>query len=444
MGSSGRGQGPGWRGAPLRTAPLVALVAAALQLSAPSTPAHAAAAADSVRSAVAADSSGAPDTTSAFHAPGAVPQRDVFDLISELLGRKRVEPEVAWKPKRGMAVNILPVIGYNPSYGAYAGAKIAMGGWLGDPATTYLSAGSAGINWSTTGQTAVEIRTDFYARDNRVALKGDWRYLNTSQDTYGLGPTVEDAPGVTMDFVLYRFYQAVYLHVHDSPLFAGAGYYFNRWDEISERGVSQDSLTEYRLYSGGALTRSTASGISANILYDTRDNAINATRGMYWNLSLRTYLRELGSDETWQAALGDFRIYPNLPKGSRNTLAIWSYAWLTFGQAPYLDLPATGWDTYGRGARGWLQGRIRGQSQIYIETEYRYAISRDGLWGGVVFLNSLWTTIPVEGQFGQLDAAAGAGVRLKFNKRTATNLAADLAFDRFGNANIFFGLQEVF
>jgi hypothetical protein len=420
-------------------------LASAIRLGASPPPALAAAAADSGAAVAPAPlAAAAPDSASSAAPAGTVLQRDVFDVISGLLGRRRIEPEVELKPRSGMSVNLLPTIGYNPAYGAFIGAKVAMGGWLGDPATTNLSAGSAGISWSTTGQTAVEVRTDFYAKENSLALKGDWRYLDTSQDTYGLGPAVDEATGITMDFRLYRFYQTVYLHVRDTALFAGAGYHLNRWDEISERDVPRDSLTDYRVYSGGALTRSTASGVSVNVLYDTRDNAINAKRGTYWNLSLRTYLRELGSDETWQSVLGDFRVYPNLPKGSRNTLAIWSYAWLTFGEAPYLDLPATGWDTYGRGARGWVQGHIRGGSQVYGEAEYRFALSRDGLWGGVIFLNSLWTTSPVEGQFGPADAAAGAGLRVKFNKRTSTNLAADLAFDQFGNSNVFFGLQEVF
>jgi len=35
---------------------------------------------------------------------------------------------------------------------------------------------------------------------------------------------------------------------------------------------------------------------------------------------------------------------------------------VTGGTAPYLDLPATGADTYGRAGRGYPQGRFRGQS----------------------------------------------------------------------------------
>ena len=70
---------------------------------------------------------------------------------------------------------------------------------------------------------------------------------------------------------------------------------------------------------------------------------------------------------------------------SRNTMAIWNSVQITFGKTPHLDLPAIGWDTYGRGGRGYVQGRIRGQSQIYTEFEYRVSLSRDDLWGAVGF-----------------------------------------------------------
>ena len=54
------------------------------------------------------------------------------------------------------------------------------------------------------------------------------------------------------------------------------------------------------------------------------------------------------------------------------------------------------------------------------------------------------TTVQGTGQFGRLDPGYGLGLRLKFDKRTSTNLAADYARDRFGNGNLFFGMQEVF
>jgi hypothetical protein len=138
------------------------------------------------------------------------------------------------------------------------------------------------------------------------------------------------------------------------------------------------------------------------------------------------------------------RAYPHLPSNSRNVLGFWLSGWLTFGEAPYLNLPSNGWDTYGRSARGYLQGRIRGANQIYFETEYRRVLTRDGLWGVVAFLNATTTTEPESAIFGSLDLGGGAGLRLKFNKRSNANLAIDYGWGKYGSGGFFLGMSEVF
>jgi hypothetical protein len=394
-----------------------------------------------------ATASAAADSTSADSTAiaGGAPQHDVFDVIGRILGKPPVESELTiLTPRRGLSITLLPAIGYNPSYGGYFGVSAAMGGWIGPPETTTLSAGSASITYSTTKQLSLQFKSDFYTPDNKFALKGDWRDLDTSQPTYGLGPATVANDQSEMKFVLYRFYQNVYWHVPRSKMYTGFGFLFNRWDEIEEPNAAPGEVTEYRAYSGGAVTRATSSGIALSALMDSRDNPINARAGAYWNLSYRSYVKALGSDDEWQSVWSDFRIYPRVGKGGRNTLAIWSYAWFTFGQAPYLDLPSSGWDTYGRGARGYLQGRVRGRNQLYAESEYRFDLRRDGLLGGVVFVNFMATTLPLASNFGQVDPGVGAGLRIKFNKRTATNLSLDAAWDRFGVGHLFLGMQEAF
>jgi hypothetical protein len=192
------------------------------------------------------------------------------------------------------------------------------------------------------------------------------------------------------------------------------------------------------------LTRTVAAGFSINVLGDTCDNLVNPSSGYYLSASFRDYNKDFGSDDNWQEMWAEMRVYPHLPNRSRNVLAFWLYSWLTFGKGPYLNLPANGWDTYGRGARGYLQGRIRGSNQVYLECEYRRTLTANGLWGAVAFLNSTLTTQPASGVFGGSDFGGGAGVRLKFNKRSSTNLAVDFGWGDDGSKGVFFGMSEVF
>src|SRR5262249_12472726 len=116
---------------------------------------------------------------SAAAADSAAALRDVGDLLAVIF-RRPVRTEVVTEARPGLSLTLLPSLGYNPSYGAFAGVSVSIGGWLGERATTQLSAGSLGASYSTTGQISVQFRSDFYLPDNRWVLKGDWRYLDTS------------------------------------------------------------------------------------------------------------------------------------------------------------------------------------------------------------------------------------------------------------------------
>ena len=247
-----------------------------------------------------------------------------------------------------------------------------------------------------------------------------------------------------MDFVMYRFFESVYRRVPETPFYVGIGYHFSNYQNVVDKRADQGERTPYTAYQLGYPRHSVSSGLSANVLYESRDNTINATRGLYWNASARGFPTALGSDDNWQALWSDLRVYPHVPRGGRNVLALWNYLWLTFGHAPYLDLPAIGWDTFGRGGRGYIQGRIRGRNQMYNEAEYRMTLTRDGLWGMVGFASLMATTGAAGSAFGQVDPGGGIGLRVKFNKRTAANLTIDLSWGEGQPPRFFFGMQEAF
>lgn len=374
----------------------------------------------------------------------AVPQKDVFDVLQHILGKATPNSEYVAHTKKGLSLTLLPSVGYNPAYGAFVGASIALGGWLGDPETTNISAGSLSGSYAFSGQISFQFKSDFFTSNNGWALKGDWRYLDTSQPTFGLGPVNPTATEYPMDFVLYRFYQAGYKRLGTSPVYAGLGVHFDRYDQIHDRRAEAGESTPYTEYSGGNPSRSQSVAVSANVLVDTRDNGINAYKGYFWNASLRSYLPDLGSDQARQALWSDFRTYAVFPKKSHNVLAVWNYLWLTFGKAPYLDLPAIGWDTYGRSGRGFVQGHIRGTNQAYLELEYRMELLKNGLLGAVGFLNFTSTTTLAENIFVNPDLGFGGGLRIKFTKRTRTNLALDAARGQDDQTRFFLALQEAY
>jgi hypothetical protein len=114
------------------------------------------------------------------------------------------------------------------------------------------------------------------------------------------------------------------------------------------------------------------------------------------------------------------------------------------GKPPYLMLPSTGWDKTFNTGRGYIQGRFRSNNMLDAETEYRIQLTRNGLFGMVVFANfesfsniNTWT-------FPGIAPAGGLGLRLKLNKYSRTNIAIDYGWGRQGSHGFFVNLGEAF
>jgi hypothetical protein len=368
--------------------------------------------------------------------------RDIFDLLDQYVFGRRIEPQLEVNPEVGLQWAFVPTLSYNPVYGAAFGALVSGSGRRGSGRARYSSLSISG-NYSTAGQTQLQVRGDVFSGGEDYLMKIDVRYLDTKRSTWGLGEIQHQDGEYPMSFVLGRAY-ATFLRRVSGPVYVGLGVHYDEFADIVDERAENGEQTPFVEYSGTAVSSTRAVGFSFNVLADTRDNLVDPQSGYYLNWSLRNYSRAAGSDQNWQEAWVEARVYPHLPTESKNVLAFWGYGWTTFGPTPYLNLPSNGWDTYGRSARGYLAGRIRGASQLYFESEYRWSITRDGLWGAVVFVNATSTTSPDTSTFGRLDPGLGTGLRVKFNKNTSTNLTLDYAWGRSDSRGLFMGMNEVF
>jgi hypothetical protein len=111
---------------------------------------------------------------------------------------------------------------------------------------------------------------------------------------------------------------------------------------------------------------------------------------------------------------------------------------------PYLDLPATGEDSYNNTARGYVEGRFRGLNLLYLEAEYRFHILNNGLLGGVLFSNATAVSEWPGNKFERINPGNGVGIRIKMNKASSTNLCVDYGIGTGGSKGFIFNLNEVF
>ena len=401
-------------------------------------------------------------------------QDDVWSIFVKE-SKREARDSAAAKPVvlRKPYFSVTPYVGYNPAYGALIGVGSTVGMYLGKPSNTPISSASVAINLTTKSQILFNLRTILYAKESRFMLRGDWRYLIFSQSTYGLGtgmkhqkeggiilndggqtyPIQPDEEPIEYNYI--RLYESFYFKITDW-LYAGLGYNLDHFSKIVDTKLDPDSLAEnptqhYRYCNehGFDTAKYTMSGISLELLMDSRDNTIRPTKGLFANIAFRPNFTWLGSSKSSWMLNTEFRAYKNVQKERPDHLVgFWYIGQFTQnGRVPYLGLPSIAWDMYNRTGRGYIQGSIRGVNFLYGEVEYRFPISRyTGILSGVLFFN-ITTASSDDGErklFEYYDPAGGAGLRVMFNRRTLSNLTIDLGMGRDRKLGVYFNLNETF
>lgn len=318
------------------------------------------------------------------------------------------------------------------------------GFYLGDRKQTYLSTVTFSPSFNFRGQFNFPFRANIWSADNKWDYQGDMRFSIYPQYTWGLGGDHPEDRKILVRYSYFRLYGSVLKRI--TPyLFFGPGYDLDYNINIRP-DVDTADIVKFTGYSYGTANHSNSfsHGFTLNLLLDTRYNPINPVPGMYFNAVYRINPRYLGSNNTWFSLYLDWRKYIAFSNRGQNMLGIWSYYWTTLGSdAPYFTLPAIGTEPYQRSGRGIYPMRYVGKSLFYVETEYRKDITRDGLFGFVVFANMNTVSEPESHEYAYLHPAAGAGLRIKFNKHSGSNLGIDYGVSRHYNA-VYFSLGETF
>jgi outer membrane protein assembly factor BamA len=292
-------------------------------------------------------------------------------------------------------------------------------------------------------QFVAPVQLSIWTKNNKYNIVTDWRFLKYPENTYGLGGLTTESDAVQLDYDQVRLYTFL-LRKITKNFYGGLGYQFDNHWNIAQLNVSANTVTDFDKY--GYSKSSISSGPSVDLLFDTRTNSLSPEAGSnYANIVFRQNLHALGSDANWSSLLIDLRKYFRLSDRSDNILAFWSYNWLTVnGTPPYMDLPSTGWDAYSNTGRGYIQSRFRSKNMIDLESEYRFVIMHNGLLGGVVFANAQSYSEISDNQFKTILPGWGAGLRIRFNKFSKTNICIDYGFGLHGSNGLFVNLGEVF
>lgn len=386
--------------------------------------------------------------------------KDMIDYFRQWLKKK---PKESTKTS---SIFIAPVFGSTPSTGFIMGATIQGAFQLPE---SNISAFQANVQYTTKNQFTISLKNNVFAKGNKFFLSGDWSYYDNAQATYGLGTNApkgtlpdyfhfndagvpSDSLAQPMTFKYFKLHQTFSLRVKDK-FFIGPGIHFDLYKDIEDLKLDTPIryITSHYAYSkkyGFNTQKYNLIGVSLNLVYDSRDNMINAYKGIYANLNYRINPEFLGSDQNSSTLWAEFRGYKGISKKRPSEiLAFWWVANFTVsGNLPYLTLPALGNDQRTKTGRGYLLSRFRGNNMMYGEVEYRVPISRcTNTLGAVIFLNAVTTTSKDNGvtMFEYIQPGYGIGLRILFQKRSRMNIQVDFGKGK-ESGGVYFGASEVF
>lgn len=386
-------------------------------------------------------------------------QKDMKDVVNELF--KKHKPQES-KKDRKFQYAFFPAAGYtsNTGFAVAAGANAVFKMDESQKESNILTS----ITYTQFSQTIFPFQVSIWSKKDKFNFILDSRYISYPSAAYGLRGRSKLDSGYSINFSWLKVHPSVLVKVSKN-FYGGAGLFYDYFWNIKEDGVpvviptTANPLgiaTAFEHYTKKKIPsrKETAFGPAFKLLFDSRDNPVNPSNGLFATALIHSSFKSWGSDTSWSTLIIDARKYFSFSRNKESVLALWAYYWQNFGKSSFLLLPSTGWDEAWNTGRGYSQGRYRGSSMRYLEAEYRFQIMKNGLIGGVIFTNlqnfpnELYTSYSEHRGRKEVQVTSlgyGLGLRVKFNKYSKTNVAFDMGFGQdFPRPWLAVNLGEVF
>jgi hypothetical protein len=367
---------------------------------------------------------------------------DLTDVIQRILHRPKIKVVTDSISIKKYNYSLVPAAGYTLQTGFAGIVSANLGFYNYESADAKISNIASSLTYSQYNQIILPFTANIWFQNGVYNFVSDNRYISYPSSIYGLGGKTDPNKARTINFSGLKLHNKI-VRSFSKNWMLGVGLYYDQFWNITVLDPTTKRISNLIQRELG--TTETSIGPIVNVMYDSRTNQINPDKGTFLNIVLRDNFKKIGSDNDWQSLLIDTRKFISFPRGSKNVLALWSLEWLTLGgNIPYLIMPSTGWDDQYNTGRGYIQSRFRGRSMSYFESEYRFAISRNGLFGGVVFANVQSFSGELSKTYTTLLPGYGAGIRLKINKHSRTNICIDYGIGKNGTGGFYVNLGEVF
>lgn len=362
---------------------------------------------------------------------------DITDIIKQIFKSNRNKIPAT----KNFQYAVLPAIGYS----LQTGFALVVSGNAGfsmnrKDSNQKLSTISSGITYSQQNQIIFPFVLNLWTKNNKFNIISDNRFLNYPDYIFGIGNKSNSTIQYRCEFSALRLHESILTKVANNTSI-GLGFFFDKFWNIS----GFDTIKTQLFNNVNSVKKEIASGVGVRFLYDNRLNQINPNKGFFSNIIFRRNYTFLGSNTNWAYLTTDTRAYIPFPKKSKNVLAIWNYNWLSLGnEITNFLIPSNGWDDLHNVGRGYIQGRFRGKNMFSFETEYRFALTKNGFLGATIFGNAMHFNQEYFFINNAIKFGGGVGLRIKFNKHSKSNLCIDYAWGQNGSRGFFVNIGEVF
>lgn len=363
---------------------------------------------------------------------GLTGQNKLLEFLTFHPNKKAVEKDSTIYPAKAI---FTPVISYAPETNLSIGVGIKglfkMKG-SGDETRT--------SNLPLTAQYTIENKYLFFSGfeifspQERYMLTGNVRIQSFPSLFFGIG---NDTPKSNEEEFNYSqiLLEPIFLkNMFKRYLFFGGGIRYNR---ISKVEAQPDGLLE-TTEQPGALG-STSAGLELAMIYDSRDNLLNASKGTFLSLTHGFYGGWLGSSHDFQLTKFDFRYFMQPLGKPSSILGFQFFSQFSQGDTPLQEMGQLGGHEI---MRGYFGGRYTDRHLIATQIEWRQKLSH--LWGVVAFagIGNVAPSIN-EFDFSTIRTSLGVGLRFLVDEEENLNLRLDFGL---GNEkiNYYFKIAESF
>jgi outer membrane translocation and assembly module TamA len=328
---------------------------------------------------------------------------------------------------------ISPFAFYLPETNLVIGAGVKRFYHFGHDSTTRTSNIATSLQYSLNGQYLWRSQYQIFTNQEKYYINGFLGFSRFPITFYGIGNQIDMSKNETVTFDYLRFENLTYRKIGQNS-FAGLGWrYFNMFNVKKQ----QNGKMETENIEGNK--GSQVSGLNISYLFDNRDNILNASKGIFAQLTYSIHSNITGSSHTFNRWQFDARYYFRPFKKREDVLAFQGYGFLAAGDIPFNELAQMGGDMI---MRGYFQGSYRDKNLLAFQSEYRLQVLKR--WGIVGFAGAGGISDAM-GNFESKNIKPnyGGGLRFKINRKENVNVRMDYGFGN-GQQNIYFFIAEAF